>query len=85
MDENEKMPFVYDGEGLLACPFCGDKAHVVGEENKYYFVQCEGYGVHQLYRRSEKAAISEWNNRVYLFNDRDKRGDPPSSEPQDVF
>jgi Lar family restriction alleviation protein len=63
MSDTDKMPFVYNGEGLLPCPFCGDKAHVVGEENKYYFVQCEGCGVHQLYHRSEKTAISEWNKR----------------------
>lgn len=78
MIDDEKMPFVYRGGGLLPCPFCGDKAHVVGEERKYYFVQCEGCGVHQLYHRSERGAIDDWNKRVGLLNDGDNRGDPPS-------
>jgi Lar family restriction alleviation protein len=80
MDENDKSPFVYKAEGPIACPFCGDSAHVVGEENKYYFVQCEGCGVHQLYHRSEEKAVREWNNRVYLFHDRDNSGGSPSSD-----
>lgn len=57
---------------LKPCPFCGGNAKIYnGEQDfliykqKCYSVFCESCKCATQYRRTEKEAVEDWNNRVY--------------------
>lgn len=51
---------------LKPCPFCGGKARLFTDDDKYYshIVACENCGARTLREHIEAIAVSYWNRRV---------------------
>lgn len=48
---------------IKKCPFCGGKAGVYYDYNKWARVQCKECGINTLFSFAEKEAIKQWNTR----------------------